>query len=128
MIYAEKVIRNGYAICYEPEARVIHSHDYGPMALFHRNFDLGMSQAMNPEVFSGLRSEGEGLRLLISCARHLISKGKILKVPGLFVDSAFKYAGYRLGKAYKSLPPAAIRLCSSNRTYIDRMYGGNKKT
>ena len=128
MIYAEKVIRNGYAICYEPEARVIHSHDYGPMALFHRNFDLGMSQAMNPEVFSGLRSEGEGLRLVISCARHLISKGKILKVPGLFVDSAFKYAGYRLGKAYKSLPPAAIRLCSSNRTYIDRMYGGNKKT
>ena len=60
MIYAAGVIQAGYAIVYEADAKVIHSHNLSPMEQFHRNFDLAVSQAEHPEIFAGLPSEGEG--------------------------------------------------------------------
>ena len=49
MIYAGGLIQAGYGIAYAAEARVIHSHNYNCMQQFHRNFDLGVSQAEHPE-------------------------------------------------------------------------------
>lgn len=68
MIYAGGLIQAGYGIAYAAEARVIHSHNYNCMQQFHRNFDLGVSQAEHPEIFEGVPSEGEGMRLV---KRHL---------------------------------------------------------
>ena len=62
MIYAGGLIKNGFAIAYAADARVIHSHNYSGRQQFHRNFDLAVSQAEHPEVFGGLASEGEGIR------------------------------------------------------------------
>ena len=45
MIYAGGLIQAGYGIAYAAEAKVIHSHNYNCMQQFHRNFDLGVSQA-----------------------------------------------------------------------------------
>lgn len=120
MIYARKVLKNGYAISYSAKARVIHSHNYGPAAQLHRNFDLGLSQAEHPEVFSGIRSEGEGIRLVRSTAVHLIKTGHMAGLFGLFISSASKYAGYLLGKNYRKLPKRLVRLLSGNKTYIDK--------
>ena len=65
MIFAGKaVLQDDYAVAYVAEARVIHSHNYGCMAQFHRNFDLAVSQADHPEVFQGIHSESEGIRLV----------------------------------------------------------------
>ena len=58
------MLQDDYAIAYVAEARVIHSHNYGCAAQFHRNFDLAVSQADHPEVFAGIHSEGEGIRLV----------------------------------------------------------------
>ena len=59
MIFAGKaVLQDDYAIAYVAEARVIHSHNYGCAAQFHRNFDLAVSQADHPEVFAVIYSEG----------------------------------------------------------------------
>ena len=60
MIYAGWMAKKGYAIVYAADARVYHSHNYTCMQQFHRNFDLGVSQAEHPEVFEGVPSEGEG--------------------------------------------------------------------
>ena len=56
MIYAAKAVENGYRIAYAADARVFHSHNYTAVEQFHRNFDLAVSQADHPEVFSGIRS------------------------------------------------------------------------
>ena len=64
MIYAGGIIQDGYAIAYVPSAKVIHSHNLSPLEQFHRNFDMAVSQADHPEVFEGLPSEGEGIRLV----------------------------------------------------------------
>ncbi|MDO4265351.1 MAG: glycosyltransferase family 2 protein [Eubacteriales bacterium] len=132
MIYASKAVRAGYRIAYCAEARVVHSHNYTGMQQLRRNFDLGMSQAMHPEVFSGLRSEGEGIRLVRETAGQLFHDGHAAELPKLFVQSACKYAGYRLGKCYRKLPFALCLRLSMNRRYLirhkDELFGKGKRT
>ena len=45
MIMAYKFLMAGYGVYYKADACVIHSHNYSNMQQFHRNFDLGVSQA-----------------------------------------------------------------------------------
>ena len=117
MILAGNLILKGYQVAYRAEAKVVHSHNYGCMQQLRRNFDLAVSQADHPEVFQGIRSESEGIRLVKKTASHLIEIHKPWLIPELVVKSGFKYIGYRLGKAYKHLPAPIIRFCTMNRSY-----------
>ncbi len=126
MIYAHKAIHAGYAICYEARAMVYHSHEYGLTEFLRRNFDMGMSQAMHKEVFSDVSSEGEGLKLVRDTMKYLIAEGKPFFIPRFIAECAFKYAGYLLGKNYARLPKALALQLSSNKGYIEKVYGGMK--
>lgn len=121
MIYAANAVQAGYAIAYQPEARVYHSHDLSCSEQLHRNFDLGVSQADHPEIFAALPSESEGIRLVKMTIAHLKEKKMWVQIPGVVVKSGFKYMGYLLGKHYKSLPKKLVVKCSSksNRSYWD---------
>jgi rhamnosyltransferase len=115
MVFAGNAMYQGYAICYVPEAGVIHSHNYSYMQQFHRNFDLGMSQQMHPEVFGGLKSEGEGIRLVKNTAGHLAASGAAAQIPLFLVRTAFRYAGFRAGKAYEKLPDRLVMSFAMNK-------------
>lgn len=117
MIFAAGAIKNGYAIAYAADAEVIHSHNYSGPQQFHRNFDLAVSQADHPEVFAGIRSEGEGIRLVKSTASYLIKNKKAFLLPRLIYMSGCKYLGYRMGKRYKKLPRRMILWCTMNKSY-----------
>lgn len=118
MIFAGKaVLQDDYAIAYVAEAKVIHSHNYGCMAQFRRNFDLAVSQADHPEIFGGIRSESEGIRLVKQTAKYLLSRHRPWLIPGLVVKSGFKYMGYRAGKCYRLMPKSLILKCTMNREY-----------
>lgn len=117
MIYAAGVVQAGYGIAYVADARVIHSHNLTARQQFHRNFDLGVSQADHPEVFAGVASEGEGLRLVKETVKRLIRRGKASYLLFLVWETAWKYAGYRLGKAYRKLPKVLVSWCSMNPQY-----------
>ena len=117
MIFAAKAIQAGYSVLYAADAKVIHSHNYSPMEQFRRNFDLAVSQRDHPEVFSGIRSEGEGIRLVKETAGYLIRSGRGLLVFKLVIDSGCKYMGYLAGKRYKRLPRWLILRCTMNRNY-----------
>lgn len=117
MIYAGHAVKAGKKIAYAAEAKVIHSHNFTCMQQFRRNFDLGVSQSDHPEVFEGISSESEGSKLVTATARHLWNIKSKRLIPYLFASSAFKLAGYRLGKAYRHLPEKMVRWCSSNRSY-----------
>lgn len=118
MIYAAKAIKAGYSIAYEADAKVYHYHKYSNMQQFHRNFDLGVSQAQHPEVFADVPSEGEGIRMVKQTAGFLKENNMAYRIPGLFITSAFKYAGYLLGKNYKKLPKALVMKCTTNPKYF----------
>lgn len=122
MIYAAGAIRSGYAIAYVPEAKVIHSHNLSPMQQFHRNFDLAVSQAEHPDVFAGLKSEGEGIRMVKQTARYLICRGRFWLLPSLVVSSGCKYLGYRMGKQYQKLPKKLILKCTMSPLYWEKKW------
>ena len=76
MIFAAGAVKAGYGIAYVPEAKVYHSHHYTNMEQLRRNFDLGVSQADHPEVFAGVPSESEGIKLVKQTIAHLRERKK----------------------------------------------------
>lgn len=117
MLYAAKAVQAGFAIAYAAQAKVYHSHNYTYRQQFRRNFDLGVSQADHPEVFAAYPSESEGIRLVKSTVAHLKEKRMRNKIPGVIIQSGFKYTGYLLGKRYRRLPRRLVLACSSNKDY-----------
>ncbi len=117
MIFAGKRIYAGDKVAYVAEAKVIHSHNYTGRQQFHRNFDLAVSQTQHPEVFEGVPSEGEGIRMVKATAKYLVRNGYPWKVFMLVYQSGCKYIGYFLGKRYEKLPMWLILKCTSSRKY-----------
>ncbi|MBO4310648.1 MAG: glycosyltransferase family 2 protein [Lachnospiraceae bacterium] len=129
MVFAAHAIKEGYKIAYTASAEVVHSHNYRGIALFKRNFDLGVSQADYPEIFRNVSSSSEGRKLVSRTIEHLKKRKKSMLIPKLIVDSAFKYAGYRLGLMYKFIPKAIVKKLSSLPEYWvgKDVYENNKK-
>lgn len=117
MIYAAGCIKAGYRIAYAADARVIHSHRYTNKEQFHRNFDLGVSQAEHPEVFANVPSESEGIKLVRRTAEYLKKEGEGRLILPMCVTSIYKFLGYKLGKNYKRLSFRRIMKYTMNREY-----------
>ena len=96
------------------------THNYSCGQQFHRNFDMGVSQACRPDIFQGVSSEGEGIALVKKTAKFLIKERKPWLLAELFFQSAFKYAGYFLGKRYRCFPMWFIKFCTMNRSYWEQ--------
>lgn len=126
MIYAGGLVKSGFAIAYVAEARVYHSHNYSGLQQFHRNFDLAVSQVDHPEIFAGIRSEGEGIRLVKQTAVHCLEIRKPWLIFGLVWQSGWKYLGYKLGQNYRKLPKGLVLRCTMNPAYwnkTEEIYG-----
>ena len=125
MIFAAGAMERGYGVFYSAGARVIHSHNYSGIQQFHRNFDLAVSQADHPEVFSGIRSEGEGIRMVKQTAAFLVKSGKVYLIPKLIYTSGCKYLGFLMGKRYRRLPRPVVLWCTMNKAYWGNKAGSN---
>lgn len=121
MIFTGRLIEAGYGVAYAADAKVIHSHNYSGRQQFHRNFDLGVSQARHSELFLRYSSEGEGIRLVKQTAAYACQMGRPWLLFPLVWKSACKYAGYFLGKRYDKLPGWMVRTCTMNREYWDNV-------
>ena len=117
MVYAGTACQNGYAICYVPEAGVIHSHNYTCMQQFHRNFDIGVSQTDHPEIFGSVKSETEGKKMVSQTIDHFRHIGKGYLIPHYIIMCGFRFIGYKLGRNYKKLPRSLRVACSLNKEY-----------
>lgn len=117
MIYAAGAVMAGYAVAYEAQAQVIHSHNYTNLQQLRRNFDLGVSQARHPEIFGLAASESEGKKLVRETWNYMRKEGCPYRFPGFCVQCAFKYVGYLLGKHYEKLPRSLVLRITTNREY-----------
>lgn len=122
MIYAGKLIQHGGLIAYCADAKVIHSHNYSAMQQFHRNFDLAVSQVMHPEVFGGIKSESEGIKLVKRSIQYCLKIRKPWLIIQVVTQSAGKLLGYKLGQRYQRLPKKMILWCTMNQSFWQ---GGN---
>ena len=118
LVHTAKCVSDGERVAYVAEAKVYHSHNYNCLQQFHRNFDGGVVQAVYAELFKDIPSEGEGIKLVKKTAAYLLRIGKPFLLLELFFQSAFKYAGYFLGKRYERLPGFMVRWCTSNPSYF----------
>ena len=117
MIYAYKVLDAGYSIAYCADAKVIHQHNYNNIQQLKRNFDLGVSHAMNPEIFGTVKSESEGKKLVRETTNHLKDTGNKNLILPFYIMSGYKYLGYLLGKNYKKLPKWMIKKLTMNKNF-----------
>lgn len=117
MIMAAGMVRANYKIAYVAEAKVVHSHRYSYLQQFTRNFDLGVSHNQYIEVFHGIKSESEGIKLVKNGLRYLIDKKKYHLIPDLVLSSGFKFLGYQMGKRYDLFSKDFIIRCSMNKGY-----------
>ncbi len=117
MIMAGQMILAGYKIKYVSTAEVIHSHNYSGRQQFKRNFDLAVSQQEHPEVFYGIKSEKEGIKLVKRTMKYLVKVRKPWLIFSLVIDSGFKYLGYKCGSNYKKMPQFVVLKCTMNTRY-----------
>lgn len=118
MIFAHGLLMSGGTLAYCAEAKVYHSHNYTWGQQFHRNFDLGVSQADHPQVFSGVSSEAEGFRYVRGLLGYLLNQRYYLEAVDFLAESVFKYAGYFLGRQYRLLPKSLVLRCTTNPRYF----------
>ncbi len=114
MIYACAAVKAGYKISYTADARVYHSHNYGGREQFKRNVDIGISQALHPEVFAGLSSESEGKRLVKTTIKELKRNKQAGRIPGYLWVVFCRYTGFLTGKNHRHLPKGFIKRVSMN--------------
>lgn len=117
MILASKFIEMGKAVYYEADAKVWHWHDYSAMEQLHRNFDLAVSQQKYGGLFLTVKSESEGIRLVLATMKCLVKNGKNYLIPKLIWHSGFKWIGYKLGRNYEKLPKNMILKLTMNKSY-----------
>ena len=98
------------------------SHDYSAAEQYHRNFDLGVSQAEHPEVFSGISSENEGRKLVSGCVKYLADQKKSYLIPDFLIKCAARYIGYHKGLNYRKMSPRAILRATMNPYYFERYW------
>ncbi len=126
MIYASKAVRAGYEIYYASRARVCHSHDLSAKEQYHRNFDLGVSQAEHPEVFEGISSESEGMKLVKRSIGHLCRVGKPYLIPDFVIKCAARYLGYKKGRNFAGLSKKEILKMTTDPGYFLRKWEKDK--
>ncbi len=119
MIYAAGVIKAGLWISYSAEAKVYHSHNYTAMQQFHRNVDIGVSQADHPEVFEGISSESEGKKMVLDTIKKLVAAGNAGQVISYIYMTGWKYIGFKVGRNYKKLPLWLIKKVSMSPAYFE---------
>lgn len=117
MILAGKLVQKGGLIAYCGEAKVIHSHNYSALQQFHRNFDLAVSQQMHPEVFGGIRSESEGIRLVKKSLGYCLKIRRPYLMLQVVTQSTGKLLGYKLGQRYRKLPLRLVLWCTMNPSF-----------
>lgn len=110
---AARMLLAGYAVRYAADAAVHHSHDYRLIEEFRRYFDIGVFYGRERwigEAFGA--ASGEGMRYVKAEIAALHSAGALYRLPEVFLRSAMKLAGYRLGQVEKQLPLSVKRRVS----------------
>ena len=98
MIMAAALIGAGLKVCYEPSARVYHSHSLTPAQQYSRNRDGGRCLEGHKADLLGADAFGEGGRLAATVAAQLLREGRIGELVAFAIDCAARLAGDRAGR------------------------------
>lgn len=126
MLIAARFLLNGWKVAYQADAAVYHSHAYTFREQFVRNFDTAACMAMHPEIFSGIPTDAEGIRMVRYVLKGLLRKGRLPEAVRYCFECGAKLYGNRLGAKYKDLSREKILRCTMNRRYWEREWQGEE--
>jgi len=113
--WARRVLLAGYALRYEPDAVVRHSHSYTLSEAFRRFFDTGVSGERG--FLAGSASSSflvrQALRYAHEEAAWLVKTGQRRWIPYTALYELAKFAGLQMGARHRVLPLWLKRRCSS---------------
>lgn len=117
---AARLLQRGDAIAYVPEARVVHSHDYGLRQQFHRYFDIGVFHRREAwfDEYLGPPT-GEGKELVKAQIAALKDAGVGLATARVVAQAGASWLGFRAGRLHQRLPRSLARRWSTAPAFFD---------
>ena len=117
MLIAGRAIINGYKTIYDPEAYVLHSHNFSFKQEFKRNFDVAAFMKIHKDIFEDLKIEGEGIKLVKFVSKNLIKEKHFIWLLRFMIICISKYAGTLKGRKYDKLSVKQLYKYSANKNY-----------
>ena len=117
MVFAARLLLDGYEIAYTPDAVVWHSHNYGVKQQFKRYFDIGVFFSMNNWLKEHGKAESEGAKFVKAQLAYLVKNGQYAWVPQALALNFAKLAGYKLGLMQDRLPKVLKARFSQQRLF-----------
>jgi rhamnosyltransferase len=117
--WSKQVMRAGHAIAYQPDAAMLHSHQYDIAGIFRRNFDSGFSIQ---QIFSGRTgiSVAGGLTTLAREAIHVLCHGKLGEVLRFPLYEGARHLGFWMGLHALHFPVSWRKACGNLGYFWDR--------
>lgn len=122
MVSGALLLKSGYSLTYQSNAKVYHSHSYTIRQEFQRYFDIGVlhrNESWLLEEFG--KPEGEGLKYVLSEFRYLISHKKSPLILYSLLRNFSKYIGYKLGKIHSLFPIGIVKTISMHKRWWDKL-------
>lgn len=118
--WSKEVMFSGHSIVYQPAAEVLHSHQYGIVDVFRRNFDSGFS--IN-QIFSSKTgiSVIQGLSCLTREAVFVLRAGRLLDIVRFPLYELARHLGFWIGLHAEMLPIRLRKACSNLDYFWDRV-------
>ena len=98
MFFAATAIRNGWHVAYAADAAVVHSHNFSLKEQYRRNYIQGYEIERHRELLAGAAQDAEGMKLVKTVSKEMLSKGRILSWIWFGLDCCTRFAGSRLGR------------------------------
>jgi rhamnosyltransferase len=125
LLTSAKMLRKGWKIGYQADAKVFHSHNYSALEEFKRYFDMGVMHSRRRDELDFLGGPNkEGFKLIQSQALWLAQRAPWL-IPLACLRNAIKLVGYRLGKFEHAIPCQIRHRLSMNQAFWSKEQAKN---
>jgi rhamnosyltransferase len=117
MLYAAKLILNGYKTAYVPQATVLHEHDFTLRQVFGRYFDIGVSVNGTFKSLDEVKIHGEGVKFFRQEIRFFQETKRRRWIPYAFIEALCKFLGFNVGEYHRVIPNFLKRKISRHKNY-----------
>lgn len=117
--WSKEVMCSGHSIVYQPAAELLHSHQYGIVDIFRRNFDSGYSIH---QIFSGKTgiSIVQNLSRLAHEAVFVLRSGRLMDIFRFPLYECARHLGFWMGMHAELLPTRLRKACGNLEYFWDR--------
>ncbi len=117
--WSKDVMLAGHSIAYQPAAELLHSHQYGVIDIFRRNFDSGFSIQ---QIFAGGTgiSPMQGLSRLAREGFFVLRSGKLMDILRFPFYECARHLGFWAGMHAELLPVGVRKACGHLAYFWDR--------